>query len=190
MVEILTLSNINWSDIGEISIVVCDFGSVVDHAATLRRSAQSDTLIVPWPQVGGVPEMTQRKIDIPIFTRIFILALHDRSHKDVPTNHILGVQERLALVEKGGILSVGQELMAKKLVYDTGRSRPGRTYHRPRNRQTIDDVLKHSIIKKLHKRVPELDIEFANTLHRVIKPHLIWGYTTTGSMDWVGIWLL
>lgn len=113
--EILTLSDINWSDISEIGIVVCDLGSVVNHAATLRRLAQGDTLIVPRPQVGGVPEMTQRKIDIPIFTRVFTLALHDRSHKNVPTDHILVVQERLALVEEGGILSVGQELVAKKI---------------------------------------------------------------------------
>lgn len=70
---------------------------------------------------------------------------------------------------------------------------PGRawkTYHRPGNRQTIDDVLEHSIIKKLHKGVSKLDIVFANLLHSVIKPHLIRGYTTTGSMLWVRVWLL
>lgn len=71
---------------------------------------------------------------------------------------------------------------------DQGRAR--RAYHRPDNRQTIDDVLEHSIIKKLHKRVSELDIVFANLFHGVIKPHLVWGYATTSSMLWVRVWLL
>lgn len=56
--------------------------------------------------------MAQRKIDIPIFTRIFVFALHDRSNKKVLTDHILVIQERLTLVEEGGILSIGQELLA------------------------------------------------------------------------------
>lgn len=71
---------------------------------------------------------------------------------------------------------------------DQGRA--WRAYHRPGNRQTIDDVLEHSIIKKLHKGVSELDIVFANLLHSVIKPYLIRGYTTTGSMLWIRVWLL
>lgn len=112
--ETLTSSDVNWCYIGEIVIVVRDPGCIVYHAAALGCRTQSDALIVPGSQVGRIPEVAEGKIDIPVFTSIFVLAVHDRRNKNVPTDHILVVQELLTLVEERGILSIGQELVVER----------------------------------------------------------------------------
>lgn len=54
--------------------------------------------------------MVKREIDISVFAWNFFATVEDGCNKNVVTSHILVVEELLALVEEGGILSIGQEL--------------------------------------------------------------------------------
>lgn len=54
--------------------------------------------------------MVEREIDISVFAWNFLTTVEDGCNKDVVTSHVLVVEELLALVEEGGIISIGQEL--------------------------------------------------------------------------------
>jgi hypothetical protein len=136
--------------------------------------------------------VVEREIDISVFAWNFVATVEDGCNKNVVTSHVLVVEELLALVEEGGILSISQELEIQVHLVSMccSESLGQNTYHRSGNWHTVDYVLKHAVVKQLDEGVSELHIVPTDLQNGFVEPCLVREFWMGFKMLGVCVWFL